>query len=102
MTNLMSTYMSTSTYPVVCLGPRWLGGKVLTSGRRVQGSKPDSAQERPCKRAWCTLNPSGPNVIPLVWCGSLERRFQISCLPCHLTVVQNYEVRTKITLMLLQ
>ncbi|GBO30974.1 hypothetical protein AVEN_212465-1 [Araneus ventricosus] len=41
--------------------------------RRVPGSKPDSTEEQPCKRVWGTLNPSGPNVRPLVWYGSLER-----------------------------
>ncbi|GBL90533.1 hypothetical protein AVEN_179452-1 [Araneus ventricosus] len=37
-------------------------------GWRVPGLKPDSTEELPCKRAWCT-----PNLLQLVWCGSLER-----------------------------
>ncbi|GBN93735.1 hypothetical protein AVEN_145381-1 [Araneus ventricosus] len=41
--------------------------------RRVPGSKPDSTEEPPCKRFWCTLNPSGPNTLSLVWYGSLDR-----------------------------
>ncbi|GBN26531.1 hypothetical protein AVEN_40262-1 [Araneus ventricosus] len=41
--------------------------------RRVPGSKPDSSEGPPCKRVWCTLNPSGPNLLWLVCCGSLER-----------------------------
>ncbi|GBN66171.1 hypothetical protein AVEN_177699-1 [Araneus ventricosus] len=31
----------------------------------VPGSKPDSTKELPCKRVWCTLNPSGRNVLQL-------------------------------------
>ncbi|GBO42164.1 hypothetical protein AVEN_84803-1 [Araneus ventricosus] len=30
----------------------------------------------PCKRAWCSLNPSRPNLHPLVWWGSLKRGAQ--------------------------
>ncbi|GBN05912.1 Voltage-dependent calcium channel type A subunit alpha-1 [Araneus ventricosus] len=70
--------------------------------RRVPCSKPDSAEELPCKQAWCMLNPLGPNVLALVWCGSLERGCQLRCRPRHLTAVQNHEVRPKIALVLLQ
>ncbi|GBN38379.1 hypothetical protein AVEN_177904-1 [Araneus ventricosus] len=56
--------------------PPWPDGKVSTSDRRVPGLNPDSIEEPPCKRVWCTLNPPGPNVLPLVWCGNLERRVQ--------------------------
>ncbi|GBM62631.1 hypothetical protein AVEN_187037-1 [Araneus ventricosus] len=42
-------------------------------GRGVLGSKPDSTEELPRKRVWCTLNPSGPNILMLVWFRSLER-----------------------------
>ncbi|GBM33514.1 hypothetical protein AVEN_273010-1 [Araneus ventricosus] len=38
--------------------------------RRVPGSKPDSTEGPPCKRVWCTLNPSGPNVPR--WCGAIQ------------------------------
>ncbi|GBM71419.1 hypothetical protein AVEN_185725-1 [Araneus ventricosus] len=39
------------------------GGLVVRSrpqGRKVPGSKPDSTEEPPRKRVWCTLNPSRP------------------------------------------
>ncbi|GBM71090.1 hypothetical protein AVEN_146305-1 [Araneus ventricosus] len=52
------------------------GGLVIRSrprDRRVPGLKPDSTEEPPCKWVWCTLNPSAPHVLPLVWCESLER-----------------------------
>ncbi|GBN46805.1 hypothetical protein AVEN_55918-1 [Araneus ventricosus] len=39
------------------------------SGRTVLGSKPNFTEEPPRKRVCCTLNPSGPNVLPLMWCG---------------------------------
>ncbi|GBM09914.1 hypothetical protein AVEN_2875-1 [Araneus ventricosus] len=41
--------------------------------RRVPGPKPESTEDPPCKWARYTLNPSGPTVLPLVWCRSLER-----------------------------
>ncbi|GBL87933.1 hypothetical protein AVEN_192093-1 [Araneus ventricosus] len=66
-------------------------------GRRVPGSKPVSTEEQPC-----TLNTSGPNVLPLVRCGSLERGCQLRCRPRHLTTFQNDEIRPKIALVFLQ
>ncbi|GBN15774.1 hypothetical protein AVEN_167126-1 [Araneus ventricosus] len=50
-------------------------GLVVTSQPRDQrlGSKPNSTKPPPCKRVWCMLNPLGPNMLLLVWCGSLER-----------------------------
>ncbi|GBM17247.1 hypothetical protein AVEN_223789-1 [Araneus ventricosus] len=93
------------------------GGLVVRPrGLRVPGSNPNSTNEPPCKWSWCT-----PNVLPLVWCPQptstdspigfrvhvgVVRKFgegwQIRCLPRHLIVVQNNEVRLKIALMLLQ
>ncbi|GBO06198.1 hypothetical protein AVEN_35138-1 [Araneus ventricosus] len=67
-------------------GPQWPGGKVSTSGRRGPGSKPDSTQKTPCKRVRRTLNPSGQNVLPLVWCGSCERGRQPRCRLGHLNL----------------
>ncbi|GBN67743.1 hypothetical protein AVEN_272416-1 [Araneus ventricosus] len=43
---------------------------------RVPGSKPDSIESLLCNRAWCALNPSGPNFHPPVWWGSLKRGVQ--------------------------
>ncbi|GBN65264.1 hypothetical protein AVEN_200996-1 [Araneus ventricosus] len=40
------------------------------------------------------------NVLPLVWCGSLERECQLRCR--HLTTVQNDEIHPKIARALLQ
>ncbi|GBM80053.1 hypothetical protein AVEN_45038-1 [Araneus ventricosus] len=45
--------------------PRWPGGLDLEAENPIPP---------PSKRVWCRLNPSGPNVLPLVWCGSLEMR----------------------------
>ncbi|GBO23556.1 hypothetical protein AVEN_188867-1 [Araneus ventricosus] len=75
--------------------PRWPSGKVL--GRRVPGSRSDSVVYGAC----CTLtHTQWPNVLPLVWRGSLERGCQLRRRPRHLTVVQNYEERPKIALVL--
>ncbi|GBN36102.1 hypothetical protein AVEN_152058-1 [Araneus ventricosus] len=84
-----------------------LGRRVLVvrsghRGQRIPGAKPDWTKEPPCKRVWCTLNPSGPNVLPLVWCGSLESGCQLRYSPRQLTVVRNYESHPKIALILLQ
>ncbi|GBN15628.1 hypothetical protein AVEN_51242-1 [Araneus ventricosus] len=86
----------------------WKGrsGLVVKSrlwGRRVPGSKLDSTEDPPCIWACCTLNLTlWPNVLPLVWCGSLERGCKVRCRPRHLTWVQNDEVLPKIVLLLLQ
>ncbi|GBM26300.1 hypothetical protein AVEN_66534-1 [Araneus ventricosus] len=48
--------------------PRWPGGNVSASGPEV---RPDSIE-----LVWYTLNPLGPNVLLLVWSGSVE----IGCL----------------------
>ncbi|GBM96036.1 hypothetical protein AVEN_240227-1 [Araneus ventricosus] len=42
-------------------------------GRRDPGSKPYSTDESPCKLAWHTPNPSGPNALSL--CGAEARRW---------------------------
>ncbi|GBM01835.1 hypothetical protein AVEN_218956-1 [Araneus ventricosus] len=39
---------------------------LLSFDRRASGSRPDSIEEPPCKRAWCTPNPLRSNIIPLV------------------------------------
>ncbi|GBM08305.1 hypothetical protein AVEN_88498-1 [Araneus ventricosus] len=52
------------------------GGLVVRSrlrGQMVPGSKPDSLQELPCKRVWCTVSPLEPDVLPLVRRERLER-----------------------------
>ncbi|GBN30770.1 hypothetical protein AVEN_158639-1 [Araneus ventricosus] len=66
-------------------------------GRRVPGSKPDSTEDPSCIGiAVCEIIFRGPNILPLVWCGSLKWGRQLKCRPRHLTDVQNYEVRLKI------
>ncbi|GBM00994.1 hypothetical protein AVEN_55507-1 [Araneus ventricosus] len=64
-------------------------------GRRVPCSKPDSTKEPSRKRVWCTLNPSGPNPLPPVWCGSLEG------VPAQVSS-SNYVLGPKIAFVLLQ
>ncbi|GBM70425.1 hypothetical protein AVEN_122706-1 [Araneus ventricosus] len=52
-------------------------------GRRAPGSKPDSPEDPPCLMSprWCDVEP---------W-----RGYQLRCRPCHLTTVQNDNVRPK-------
>ncbi|GBL57887.1 hypothetical protein AVEN_160927-1 [Araneus ventricosus] len=72
-------------------------------GRRVPSSKPDSAEGPPCLWAWCTLNLSRRlNALPLAGAAAWKDGCKIRCRPSHLTVVQNYEFRPKITPMSLQ
>ncbi|GBN90589.1 hypothetical protein AVEN_180277-1 [Araneus ventricosus] len=95
-----------SHFPCILTGSISVGGVLVVRsrprGERIPGSKPDSTEEPQCKRVWLKLNPSGPNVLPLVWCGSLERGCKLRCRPRHLTTVQNYEVCPKIPLVLIQ
>ncbi|GBM74306.1 hypothetical protein AVEN_207229-1 [Araneus ventricosus] len=65
-------------------------------GRRVPGSKPDSTEEPPCKRAWCMPNPSGRNV------GSLERRLPVQVSPPPSDRGSKLRGPSKIALLLLQ
>ncbi|GBO35882.1 Dynamin-1, partial [Araneus ventricosus] len=52
-------------------------------GRRAPGSKPDSPEDLPCLMSprWCDVE---------AW-----RGYQLRCRPCHLTTVQNDNVRPK-------
>ncbi|GBL80365.1 hypothetical protein AVEN_92274-1 [Araneus ventricosus] len=85
---------------------RGRGGLVVKSrlwGRRVPGSKPDSTEDPPC------MGPAARYIIrsgqpSSRWCGVevLERGRQLRCRPRYLTAIQNYEVRPKTALVLLQ
>ncbi|GBN18088.1 hypothetical protein AVEN_182766-1 [Araneus ventricosus] len=82
------------------------GGLVARSwlwGRRVPGSKPDSTEDPPC------TGPAARYIIrsgqtPSRWCGVEAWRggCQLRRRPRHMTEVQNYNVRLKIALVLLQ
>ncbi|GBL74116.1 hypothetical protein AVEN_231012-1 [Araneus ventricosus] len=63
--------------------------------RSVPGSKPDFTTDQSCMWVWRR----GSDVLPLVWCGSLE---SWRCLKHHLTMAQNYDARPKIALASLQ
>ncbi|GBM13466.1 hypothetical protein AVEN_40406-1 [Araneus ventricosus] len=77
--------------------------KVRLRDQRASSSEPDSSEDPPCVRAACTLNSTSWAKRPL---GGEVRKFgygapaQVS--PCHLTAAQNYDVRPKIGLLLLQ
>ncbi|GBL85871.1 hypothetical protein AVEN_63194-1 [Araneus ventricosus] len=107
-----STFSYTSTeWCALCLVSSYCedirrGGKVSVSG--LEGSRPDSIEEPPCKWVWCTLNLLGPNSTPkppqnrLVWCGNLKRECLLRYRPRHLTTIQNDDIYPKIALVLLQ
>ncbi|GBO25626.1 hypothetical protein AVEN_170732-1 [Araneus ventricosus] len=72
-------------------------------GRKAPGPRPDSTEDPPC------MGPAARQTIrsgqtPPRWRGVEARRGgrQPRCRPRHLTKVQNYEVRPKIALVLLQ
>ncbi|GBO38530.1 hypothetical protein AVEN_128745-1 [Araneus ventricosus] len=72
----------------------------LLSGK-APGSKLDSSEA--VYGACCALNDTQwPNALPLVWRGSLKRGCQLRRRPRHLTMVQNYDARPKVALVLLQ
>ncbi|GBM08714.1 hypothetical protein AVEN_52787-1 [Araneus ventricosus] len=74
----------------------WKMFSFVTGGSLVR--VPISASNPPCIRSWCTLNPSGSNVFPLVLCGSLKRLCQLRYHPCHLTTAQKFMVRHNMAL----
>ncbi|GBO07716.1 hypothetical protein AVEN_37505-1 [Araneus ventricosus] len=62
--------------------------------RRVPGSKPDFIEDPPCiGPAARSIIRRGSNVLPLVWCGTLERGFQLRCRPRHLPAVDGRMTR---------
>ncbi|GBM15670.1 hypothetical protein AVEN_262852-1 [Araneus ventricosus] len=63
--------------------PQRHSDKVSVSGLRAPGSKPDSPEDPPCLMSprWCDVE---------AW-----RGYQLRCRPCHLTTVQNDNVRPK-------
>ncbi|GBM26288.1 hypothetical protein AVEN_66526-1 [Araneus ventricosus] len=72
-------------------------------GRRVPGSRPHSTEDPPCMGSVARqIVRSGQTSSR--WCGVEAWRggCQTRCRPRQLTVVQNYEVRPKIALVLLQ
>ncbi|GBO07686.1 hypothetical protein AVEN_21865-1 [Araneus ventricosus] len=81
----------------------WLRSDPRLWDRRVPGSKPDSTEDLSCIGPVArSIIRRESNVLPLVWCGTLERGFQLRCLPRHLPAVQTDEVRPKIALVLLR
>ncbi|GBN65446.1 hypothetical protein AVEN_168360-1 [Araneus ventricosus] len=82
------------------MGP---SGEISASGWMAPGSNqiPQNIR-RECGPVARQIIRSGPNVLPLVWCGSLERVWQLRCRPFHPILVQNYEVRPQIAPVLLQ
>ncbi|GBM67425.1 hypothetical protein AVEN_219232-1 [Araneus ventricosus] len=62
----------------------------INGGRWVSNTKLDSTGDPP---GMCTLNLTSGG-------GSLERGCQLRSRPGHLTMVKNYEVRPKVTLVL--
>ncbi|GBN80965.1 hypothetical protein AVEN_210748-1 [Araneus ventricosus] len=70
--------------------------------RRIQGSKPNSTNPSRIGPVTRQIIRRWSNILPLVWCRSLERGCQLRCRPPHLTGAQNDEVRPKIALVWLQ
>ncbi|GBL92637.1 hypothetical protein AVEN_123807-1 [Araneus ventricosus] len=74
------------------LRPRWPSGKVSTPGPEGRRFEIRFHRRSAVHGARCTPNHTQwPNVLPLVWRGSLERECQLRRRPRHLTAVQNYE-----------
>ncbi|GBN34238.1 hypothetical protein AVEN_212964-1 [Araneus ventricosus] len=72
-------------------------------GWRVPGSNPDFTEDlHVCGPVARLIICRAPNVLALVWWGSLEGRCQLRCHPCHLSAVKVDKVHPKIVLVLLQ
>ncbi|GFX49428.1 uncharacterized protein TNCV_3342061 [Trichonephila clavipes] len=54
--------------------------------------KPSTAKDPPCRGVIHAKSVESSIVLPLVWCGSYDRRYQLRCRPRHFTMAQNYEV----------
>ncbi|GBL72346.1 hypothetical protein AVEN_115286-1 [Araneus ventricosus] len=85
-------------------GPRWPSGKALASGSGPLARNPIPPKIR---RVWGPLHAKSYAVAKRPPAGAARKlgggwRHQPRCPPRHLTVVQNYEVRPKIALVLLQ
>ncbi|GBO21705.1 hypothetical protein AVEN_32271-1 [Araneus ventricosus] len=79
------------------LRPRWPRVKVPASEPEAPCWRPDSNKDPSCNGPVAhQIIRMEPNVLPLVWCGSLERGCHLRCCPCHLPTVKNDEVRPKI------
>ncbi|GBN67162.1 hypothetical protein AVEN_217568-1 [Araneus ventricosus] len=74
---------------------RWPSGKESTAKLEVPGSKPDSTEDPSCMGPVASqVIRRRSSVLPLVWCGRLERG-ALRCRPRHMIEVQNDEVRRK-------
>ncbi|GBN14450.1 hypothetical protein AVEN_243485-1 [Araneus ventricosus] len=64
--------------------PKSLNSQFRQRFRRRLGMEGSRFETRFRQRtAVSTLNPSGPNVLSLVWCESLERGYRLRCRPPH-------------------
>ncbi|GBM22059.1 hypothetical protein AVEN_137369-1 [Araneus ventricosus] len=71
--------------------------------RRIPGSKSDSTENPSCiGPVACEILRRVSNILPMVWCGSLERWCQPRFRRRHLITVRNSEIRPKIALVLLR
>ncbi|GBN60649.1 hypothetical protein AVEN_130661-1 [Araneus ventricosus] len=80
------------------------GGLMVRSrrrGRRIPDSKtnsPDVDVDLLHVKSYV----GGQNILPMVWFESRDKKCQLRYRPSHLTAIQNYSVRPKIALVLLQ
>ncbi|GBN05018.1 hypothetical protein AVEN_164095-1 [Araneus ventricosus] len=83
--------------------PRWPSDEHRLRRRRAPGSKPDSIDD-PSGIGSLHIKSCVGSQTSSRWCGAkiLERGSQLRYNPRHLTVVENYEFRPKITHVLLQ
>ncbi|GBM93021.1 hypothetical protein AVEN_219835-1 [Araneus ventricosus] len=80
-------------------GPRWPSGRVSALG--PEGSKPDSTED-PCMGLLHTQSYVVAKRPPVGVAWKFGEGVPAQCRPRHLTVFQNYEVRPKVALVLLQ
>ncbi|GFV25191.1 hypothetical protein TNCV_2565751 [Trichonephila clavipes] len=67
--------------------------KVSDRGWPCHEFEPTTTKESPSREEMHVESVESSNVLPLVWCGSLEMGCQLRCRRRYLTMVQNYVVR---------
>ncbi|GBM14197.1 hypothetical protein AVEN_61010-1 [Araneus ventricosus] len=85
-------------------GPRWPSDTVSAlrpEGLRFENPIPMKTRHV-CEPVASQIVAKGAKRLPPERCGILKRGCQLRCHPSHLTAFQNYDVRPKIAILLLQ
>ncbi|GFY27616.1 uncharacterized protein TNCV_910671 [Trichonephila clavipes] len=71
--------------------------KVTDSKQACHEFEPSTAEDPPCREKMLFKYVESSNILPLVWCGSKKKGCQVRCRPRHLTMVQVYEILSRVS-----